>query len=168
MGKNGFTLIELLVVVLIIGILSAIALPQYQMAVLKTRFSELVNLAATIKRAQEMYFLEHGEYSSDFRKLEIEMPATASVLNNGALISFPNGNNFLVLHGGNRVAAYNRTFFCNNYEIILDHFDVSSGPRAYCWVAFDSTTCSPETGHKLCQVLTGKSSPDTGVTYYMN
>ena len=57
MNKKAFTLIELLVVVLIIGILAAVALPQYQTAVTKARYTELMPLVEYVKTEQEAYFL---------------------------------------------------------------------------------------------------------------
>ena len=59
-NTGGFTLIELLVVVLIIGILSAVALPQYTKAVEKARLSEALQNITVIQNCLDLYQLENG------------------------------------------------------------------------------------------------------------
>ena len=72
---KGFTLIELLVVVLIIGILAAVAVPQYQKAVAKSRATEAFMMLKTIEQAQEVYYLTHQEYTDNLNNLDISIPA---------------------------------------------------------------------------------------------
>ena len=72
--KQAFTLIELLVVVLIIGILSAVALPQYQKAVYKARAAEALILVKALEDAEEVYYMANGEYSKDITELDVQIP----------------------------------------------------------------------------------------------
>ncbi len=73
-NKKGFTLIELLVVVLIIGILAAVALPQYFKAVEKSRATEALSIMGSISAAMERGRLvsSANKYPASLAELDIE------------------------------------------------------------------------------------------------
>jgi prepilin-type N-terminal cleavage/methylation domain-containing protein len=76
--KKGFTLIELLVVVLIIGILAAVALPQYEKAVTRSRLGTLKAIVESVIKNGEEYYLANGVYPKSVEDLTVQPPAFTS------------------------------------------------------------------------------------------
>ncbi len=76
--KKAFTLIELLVVVLIIGILAAVALPQYTKAVERAKMAEAVTNLRAIANANLVYHMTNDEYAGpdDMEKLDVQVSGT--------------------------------------------------------------------------------------------
>jgi type IV pilus assembly protein PilE len=164
--KKGFTLIELLVVVLIIGILAAIALPQYQVAVLKSRFATVMSNTKAIKNAAEMYYLIHGEYSVDnLTVLDIDMPGCSK----GSDIIICIANNTSYNYNGNAATGqrYDIMGMYDNikdaygflghygrlrYTMVLDNDPSNDRGKIFCQI-YDT---KDYTAAKVCESMGGK------------
>ncbi len=138
-NSQGFTLIELLVVVLIIGLLAAIALPQYKRALWKSRNAQLKAAARAIFGAEERYYLINGRYTGNFNELDLDFPyevgektckAYTTAGGNNAL----KGSNFEVLiTSGNLQTEANITVVYTEGPYKCDGFILSSSSRKlYC------------------------------------
>ena len=162
-NNKGFTLIELLVVVLILGILAAMAMPQYFKAVERSRMTEAVSLLSSISQTQQRKYLQINKYATDYRGLDVA-PAGATgsaYYTKGNVTTGAGGNGFVVtLSAANayttgfatatRVAGASSNAAGLNYQYNLVRYYAS-----------DLTTCNGTNtnGQALCADFCGIDTP---------
>jgi len=108
-NNKGFTLIELLVVVLIIGILAAMAMPQYFKAVERSRMTEAVTLLSNVAQAQQRKYLQVNRFAQSFKGLDVA-PKGASgptFYTKGDVSTGTGGNGFVITLDTTNAANYN-------------------------------------------------------------
>ncbi|MBP5616384.1 MAG: type II secretion system protein [Elusimicrobiaceae bacterium] len=151
-NKQAFTLIELLVVVLIIGILAAVALPQYQKAVEKARAAEALTLLKHIQNAHIVAYLESGDDYDDVT------PRDMVELSGG--VWSENGRNFCTKNffiefaepdiyatRVNNVAAN-----CSSYGDIIYDINIQVPPEPG-WETYRECMGYTDIGYQVCQSL---------------
>ncbi|MBR3631858.1 MAG: prepilin-type N-terminal cleavage/methylation domain-containing protein [Elusimicrobiaceae bacterium] len=134
--KKAFTLIELLVVVLIIGILSAIALPQYEKAVMRSRFATLKAATDALYQAEKIYFMANGTYTNDMTALDM-LPSGCTLNQSKNQCSYPWG--YCRAEIG---TSYGRVH-CENTQTLQNgyvHYFVGSFPETVCWAFTENST----------------------------
>ena len=138
MNKKAFTLLELLVVVLIIGILAAIALPQYQMAVGKAQFAELKTITKSVQDAAQRHYMIYGTYVGLNKKdLDIQISQSCSIYDEKA----------------EPYVYCSKTIFGKEVRYYVNR---ESGHPKLCFVVSSDIA---DRANLLCQKETGKNTP---------
>jgi type IV pilus assembly protein PilE len=75
---RGFTLIEVLIAIAVVGILTAIALPQYTLYVQRSRVVEAHSMLNDIRTRQEQFFQDTRRYDDGAGACGVGMPGTGS------------------------------------------------------------------------------------------
>lgn len=170
MNKNpGFTLIELLVVVLIIGILSSVALPQYTKAVGRARTAEALSNLRSLAQAAELHVLETGEWPESFDSL--------SVVPGGELNTYSKPNdqvqgqnyNYTLVDGRIDAGSKDRNSYPSFLYVskLAQRMQGESGKHFYCYYVAKGTA-SDEKMAQMCKSMGGGEaySPNGGTSVW--
>ncbi len=133
-ADKGFTLIELLVVIIIIGILSAIALPSFLNQANKARQSEAKQSLGAVNRGQQSYFLERQFFSDNINGLGLGVSINTENYSYGSSNTDNSGNTAGIVDGAADVnrngfdgfSQYAYTFaVSNNQDAVRDYLAIA-------------------------------------------
>ena len=142
MNNKAFTLIEILVAVLIIGILAAIAVPQYKLSVQRSTYAKVRLALQDIIRAQQLFYLNNGRYANHNEEDQIDAPY--QVKNNNFIIDSKITCK-LGSSGGPLIS-------CGVNGAIIQHWFTKSPMSLQCLTYSNSNFA----GEKFCQFITNK------------
>ena len=161
---QGFTLIELLVVIIIIGILSAIALPSFLNQAKKARQSEAKTYVGSLNRGQQAFYTENDAFTSSVDAMGVGITTQTANYVYIAATNVSTGTNLFAANysssanGGSGLKNYGGVVSLKtagaNSEVTSQAFmcetaNVDSPGSVAVSTSASSTVCTPTTGKSI-------------------